>query len=47
MDTQKRKRDEYESDLITSLRLGSISILDALAKQLPDVFTAGYCPSSV
>ena len=44
MDTQKRKRDEYESDLITSLRLGSISILDALAKQLPDVFTAEILP---
>ena len=29
MDTQKRKRDEYESDLVTLMRIGSISILDA------------------
>ena len=40
MDTQKRKRDEYESDLITYMRMGNISILDALAVKLPDVFTA-------
>ena len=38
MDTQKRKRDEYESDLITYMRMGNISILDALAVKLPDVF---------
>ena len=25
MDTQKRKRDEYESDLITYMRMGNIS----------------------
>ena len=44
MDTQKRKRDEYESDLITFMRMGSISILDALAVKLPDVFTAEILP---
>ena len=38
MDTQKRKRDEYESDLVTFMRMGSISILDVLAVKLPDVF---------
>jgi len=41
MDTQKRKRDEYESDLVTLMRNnGNISILDALAVKLPDVFAA-------
>lgn len=40
MDTQKRNHEEHESDLITFMRLGSISILDALVVKLPDVFTA-------
>ncbi len=40
MDTQKRKRDEYESDLVTFMRIGNISILDALAVKQPDVFAA-------
>ena len=40
MDTRKRKRDEYESDLVTFMRIGNISILDALAVKLPDVFAA-------
>jgi hypothetical protein len=44
MDTQKRKRDEYESDLITYMRMGNISILDALVVKLPDVFAAEILP---
>ena len=44
MDTQKRKRDEYESDLITFMRMGSISILDVIVVKLPDVFTAEILP---
>ena len=44
MDTQKRKRDEYESDLITYMRMGNISILDALVVKLSDVFTAEILP---
>jgi hypothetical protein len=44
MDTQKRKRDEYESDLITYMRVGNISILDALVVKLSDVFTAEILP---
>ena len=38
MDAKKRKRDEYESDTVTYLRRGTITILDALDVQLPDVF---------
>ena len=45
MDTQqKRNRDEYESDLVTFMRIGNISILDALAVKLPEVFTAEILP---
>ena len=45
MDThQKRKRDEYESDLVTFMRMGSISILDVLAVKLPDVFAGEILP---
>ena len=44
MEQQKRTRDGYESDLITFMRMGSISILDALAVKLPDVFTAEILP---
>jgi hypothetical protein len=40
METQQRNRDEYESDLVTFMRIGNISILDALAVKLPDVFAA-------
>jgi ankyrin repeat protein len=38
MDTQKRKRDQFESDTLTHLRRGTLDILDAVAVQLPDVF---------
>jgi hypothetical protein len=45
MDTQqKRKRDEYESDLVTFMRIGTISILDVLAVKLPDVFAGEILP---
>ena len=44
MDTQKSNRDEYESDLVTFMRIGTISILDALAVKLPEVFTAEILP---
>jgi len=44
MDTRKRKRDEYESDLVTFMRIGNISILDALVVKLSDVFTAEILP---
>ena len=44
MDTQKRKRDEYESDLVMLVRIGYMSILDAIAVKLPDVFTAEILP---
>ena len=38
MDTQKRSRDQFESDTLTHLRRGTLDILDAVAVQLPDVF---------
>ena len=41
---QKRKRDEYECDVVTFLRRGGISILEALAVKLPDVFAAETLP---
>ena len=41
---QKRKRDEYECDVVTFLRRGGISILEALAVKLPDVFAAEILP---
>jgi hypothetical protein len=48
METRKRRRDaaelEYESDTVTYLRRGGISILEALAVKLPDVFTAEILP---
>ena len=44
MDAKKRKRDEYESDTVTYLRRGTITILDALDVQLPDVFAAEILP---
>ena len=44
MEQQKRTRDEYESDLITFMRMGSISILDVIVVKLPDVFTAEILP---
>ena len=42
--TQKRKRVEYECDVVTFLRRGGISILEALAVKLPDVFAAEILP---
>ena len=44
MDTRKRNRDEYESDLVVFMRMGSISILDVIVVKLPDVFTAEILP---
>ena len=44
MDAKKRKREEYESDTVTYLRRGTITILDALDVQLPDVFAAEILP---
>ena len=38
METQKRNRDQAESDTLTHLRRGTLGILDAVAVQLPDVF---------
>ena len=40
MVAQKRKREEYESDVVSFLRRGSVSILEAVAMKLPDVFAA-------
>ena len=48
METRKRRRDaaelEYESDTVTYLRRGGISILEAIAVKLPDVFAAEILP---
>ena len=44
MDTQKRKRDQFESDTLTHLRRGTLDILDAVAVQLPDVFYGEILP---
>ena len=44
MVAQKRKRDEYECDVVTFLRRGGISILEALAVKLPDVLAAEILP---
>ena len=38
METQKRRRDQVESDTLMHLRRGTLDILDAVAVQLPDVF---------
>lgn len=38
METQKRNRDQAESDTLTHLRRDTLGILDAVAVQLPDVF---------
>ena len=38
METQKRRRDQVESDTLTHLRRSTLGILDAVAVQLPDVF---------
>ena len=44
METQKRRRDQVESDTLTHLRRGTLDILDAVAVQLPDVFYDGILP---
>jgi hypothetical protein len=40
MVAQKRKMEEYESDVVSFLRRGTVSILEAVAMKLPDVFAA-------
>ena len=44
MVAQKRKREEYESDIAGLLRRGETSILAAVAIKLPDVFAAEILP---
>ena len=44
MDTQNVQEEEAESDVVTFLRRGGISILEALAVKLPDVFAAEILP---
>ena len=44
MVAQKRKMEEYESDVVSFLRRGSVSILEAVAMKLPDVFAAEILP---
>ena len=44
MDTQNVQKEEAESDTVTYLRRGGISILEALAVKLPDVFNAEILP---
>ena len=44
MDTQNVQEEEAESDVVTFLRRGMISILDVIAVKLPDVFTAEILP---
>ena len=39
MVAEKRKRESYESDVVTFLRRGELSIVAAIATKLPDVFT--------
>ena len=44
MDTQNVQEEAAESDVVTLLRRGGISILEALAVKLPDVFAAEILP---
>ena len=44
MDTQNVQEEEAESDTVTYLRRGMISILDVIAVKLPDVFTEEILP---
>ena len=44
MVAQKRKMEEYESDVVSLLRRGSVSILEVIAMKLPDVFAAEILP---
>ena len=44
MDTQNVQQEAAESDVVTFLRRGGISILEAIAVKLPDVFAAEILP---
>ena len=44
MVAQKRKMEEYESDVVSLLRRGSVSILEVIAMKLPEVFAAEILP---
>ena len=44
MVAKKRKREEYESDVVSLLRRGSVSILEVIAMKLPDLFAAEILP---
>ena len=44
MDTQNVQEEAAESDVVTFLRRGGISILEALSVKLPDVFAAEILP---
>ena len=44
MDTQNVQEEEAESDVVTFLRRGGVSILEALSVKLPDVFAAEVLP---
>ena len=44
MVAEKRKRESYESDVVTFLRRGELSIVAAIATKLPDVFTGEILP---
>ena len=44
MDTQNVREEAAESDVVTFLRRGGISILEALSVKLPDVFAAEILP---
>ena len=44
MDTRKEKMEEAESNTLASLRSGAMSILEAIAVELPDVFAVELLP---
>ncbi len=44
MDTQNVHEEAAESDVVTFMRRGGISILEAIAVKLPDVFAAEILP---
>jgi hypothetical protein len=44
MVAQKGKKEEYESDVVSFLRSGTVSIVEAVAVNLPDVFAAEIVP---
>jgi len=44
MDTQNVQQEAAESDVVTFMRRGGISILEAIAVKLPDVFAAEILP---